>query len=136
MITLTIGRVTSRALKRARPRKPMKALMMSRAVSQASAASSKRAGCFSCALPSFGFSSPAGFAFASACELAGAGLDVYEHGTDVSADLRALPNVVLLPHMGSATVEGRIEQGEKVIINIKTFADGHRPPDQVVPGML
>ena len=69
-------------------------------------------------------------------ELAGAGLDVYEHGTDVSADLRALPNVVLLPHMGSATVEGRIEQGEKVIINIKTFADGHRPPDQVVPGML
>lgn len=69
-------------------------------------------------------------------ELAGAGLDVYEHGTNVSADLRALPNVVLLPHMGSATVEGRIEQGEKVIINIKTFADGHRPPDQVVPGML
>ena len=69
-------------------------------------------------------------------ELAGAGLDVYEHGTDVSPELRALPNVVLLPHMGSATVEGRIEQGEKVIINIKTFADGHRPPDQVVPGML
>lgn len=69
-------------------------------------------------------------------ELAGAGLDVYEHGTEVSPDLRALPNVVLLPHMGSATVEGRIEQGEKVIINIKTFADGHRPPDQVVPGML
>lgn len=72
----------------------------------------------------------------AARELAGAGLDVYEHGTDVSPDLRALPNVVLLPHMGSATVEGRIEQGEKVIINIKTFADGHRPPDQVVPGML
>lgn len=72
----------------------------------------------------------------TARELAGAGLDVYEHGTDVSPDLRALPNVVLLPHMGSATLEGRIEQGEKVIINIKTFADGHRPPDQVVPGML
>ena len=72
----------------------------------------------------------------AARELAGAGLDVYEHGTTVSPDLRALPNVVLLPHMGSATVEGRIEQGEKVIINIKTFADGHRPPDQVVPGML
>ncbi len=72
----------------------------------------------------------------AARELAGAGLDVYEHGTNVSPDLRALPNVVLLPHMGSATVEGRIEQGEKVIINIKTFADGHRPPDQVVPGML
>ncbi|NEY90447.1 2-hydroxyacid dehydrogenase [Tabrizicola oligotrophica] len=72
----------------------------------------------------------------AARELAGAGLDVYEHGTNVSPELRALPNVVLLPHMGSATVEGRIEQGEKVIINIKTFADGHRPPDQVVPGML
>ena len=69
-------------------------------------------------------------------ELGGAGLDVYEHGTEVSPQLRALPNVVLLPHMGSATVEGRLEQGEKVIINIKTFADGHRPPDQVVPGML
>lgn len=72
----------------------------------------------------------------AAGELGGAGLDVYEHGTAVSPSLRKLPNVVLLPHMGSATVEGRIEQGEKVIINIKTFADGHRPPDQVVPGML
>ena len=72
----------------------------------------------------------------AARELAGAGLDVYEHGTEVSPELRALPSVVLLPHMGSATVEGRLEQGEKVIINIKTFADGHRPPDQVVPGML
>jgi glyoxylate reductase len=69
-------------------------------------------------------------------EIAGAGLDVYEHGVEVSPALRDLPNVVLLPHMGSATVEGRIEMGEKVIINIKTFADGHRPPDQVVPGML
>lgn len=69
-------------------------------------------------------------------ELAGAGLDVYEHGTEVSPRLREAANVVLLPHMGSATVEGRLEQGEKVIINIKTFADGHRPPDQVVPGML
>ncbi len=69
-------------------------------------------------------------------ELAGAGLDVYEHGTDVNPRLRALPNVVLLPHMGSATREGRNEMGEKVIINIKTFADGHRPPDQVVPSML
>ena len=69
-------------------------------------------------------------------ELAGAGLDVYEHGTDVNPDLRALPNVVLLPHMGSATREGRVEMGEKVIINIKTFADGHRPPDLVVPSML
>ena len=69
-------------------------------------------------------------------EIAGAGLDVYEHGAEVNPDLRALPNVVLLPHMGSATIEGRIEMGEKVIINIKTFADGHRPPDLVVPGML
>ncbi|NHB77815.1 2-hydroxyacid dehydrogenase [Rhodobacter calidifons] len=68
-------------------------------------------------------------------ELAGAGLDVYEHGTDINPRLVDLPNVVLLPHMGSATLEGRIEMGEKVIINIKTFADGHRPPDQVVPGM-
>ena len=69
-------------------------------------------------------------------EIAGAGLDVYEHGTNANPDLRELPNVVLLPHMGSATLEGRIEMGEKVIINIKTFADGHRPPDQVVPSML
>ncbi|MEC8581636.1 MAG: D-glycerate dehydrogenase [Pseudomonadota bacterium] len=69
-------------------------------------------------------------------ELAGAGLDVYEHGTDVNPALRNLPNVVLLPHMGSATREGRVEMGEKVIINIKTFADGHRPPDQVLVSML
>ncbi len=69
-------------------------------------------------------------------EIAGAGLDVYEHGTNVNPRLQQLPNVVLLPHMGSATLEGRIEMGEKVIINIKTFEDGHRPPDQVVPSML
>ncbi|MCW3782681.1 2-hydroxyacid dehydrogenase [Defluviimonas salinarum] len=69
-------------------------------------------------------------------EIAGAGLDVYEHGKDINPRLRELSNVVLLPHMGSATVEGRTEMGEKVIINIKTFADGHRPPDLVVPGML
>lgn len=69
-------------------------------------------------------------------EIAGAGLDVYERGAEINPRLRELPNVVLLPHMGSATIEGRIEMGEKVIINIKTFADGHRPPDQVVPGML
>ena len=69
-------------------------------------------------------------------ELAGAGLDVFEFGTEVNQDLRDLPNVVLLPHMSSATEEGRIEMGEKVIINIKTFADGHRPPDLVVPGVL
>ena len=69
-------------------------------------------------------------------ELAGAGLDVYENGTDVNPRLRELKNVVLLPHMGSSTVEGRVEMGEKVIINIKTFADGHRPPDQVFPSMF
>jgi len=69
-------------------------------------------------------------------EIAGAGLDVYERGAEITPQLREMPNVVLLPHMGSATVEGRIEMGEKVIINIKTFQDGHRPPDQVVPAML
>jgi len=69
-------------------------------------------------------------------EIAGAGLDVFEHGHDINPRLRELPNVVLLPHMGSATEEGRAEMGEKVIINIKTFDDGHRPPDLVVPSML
>ncbi len=69
-------------------------------------------------------------------EIAGAGLDVFERGQGINPRLRELPNVVLLPHMGSATLEGRIEMGEKVILNIKTFADGHRPPDQVVPSML
>jgi glyoxylate reductase len=68
--------------------------------------------------------------------LAGAGLDVFEREPAVNPKLRGLPNVVLLPHMGSATQEGRVEMGEKVIINIKTFADGHRPPDQVLPSML
>ncbi|WP_414898348.1 2-hydroxyacid dehydrogenase [Rhodovulum sp. YEN HP10] len=69
-------------------------------------------------------------------EIAGAGLDVFERGHEINPRLRELPNVVLLPHMGSATIEGRGEMGEKVIINIKTFADGHRPPDLVVPSML
>ncbi|WP_135505208.1 2-hydroxyacid dehydrogenase [Roseovarius aestuariivivens] len=69
-------------------------------------------------------------------EIAGAGLDVYEHGSSINPRLRELKNVVLLPHMGSATREGRIEMGEKVLLNIKTFDDGHRPPDQVVPSML
>ena len=69
-------------------------------------------------------------------ELAGAGLDVYEHGTQINPRLKALKNVVMLPHMGSATVEGRLEMGEEVILNIKTFVDGHRPPDQVVPATL
>lgn len=69
-------------------------------------------------------------------EIAGAGLDVLEQGDGVNPRLRELENVVLLPHMGSATEEGRIEMGEKVLLNIKTFEDGHRPPDQVIPAML
>jgi glyoxylate reductase len=69
-------------------------------------------------------------------ELAGAGLDVFEHEPAINPKLRELPNVVLLPHMGSATLEGRVDMGEKVIVNIKTFADGHRPPDRVLPSMI
>ena len=69
-------------------------------------------------------------------ELAGAGLDVYEHEPAVNPKLMAQHNVVLLPHMGSATLEGRIDMGEKVIINIKTFIDGHSPPDRVIPDSL
>lgn len=69
-------------------------------------------------------------------QVAGAGLDVFEREPAVNPRLKGLPNVVLLPHMGSATEEGRLEMGEKVILNIKTFADGHRPPDQVLPSML
>ena len=69
-------------------------------------------------------------------EIAGAGLDVFERGHEINPRLKELPNAILLPHMGSATIEGRIEMGEKVIVNIKTFADGHRPPDLVVPSML
>jgi len=68
-------------------------------------------------------------------EIAGAGLDVFEHEPAVNPKLLKLQNVVLLPHMGSATLEGRIGMGEKVIINIKTFTDGHRPPDRVIEGM-
>jgi glyoxylate reductase len=69
-------------------------------------------------------------------EIAGAGLDVFEHEPAINPRLRELANVVLLPHMGSATIEGRIDMGEKVIINIKTFIDGHRPPDRVLPSQL
>ena len=68
--------------------------------------------------------------------IAGAGLDVFEHDPAIDPRLRLLDNVVLLPHMGSATIEGRLQMGEKVIINIKTFADGHRPPDRVLGAML
>jgi len=69
-------------------------------------------------------------------ELAGAGLDVFEHEPAVNPKLLRLDNVVLLPHMGSATIEGRVDMGEKVIINIKTFVDGHKPPDRVLETML
>ncbi len=68
--------------------------------------------------------------------LAGAGLDVFENEPAVNPKLLELDNVVLLPHMGSATIEGRIDMGEKVLINIKTFTDGHTPPDRVLPGMV
>ncbi len=69
-------------------------------------------------------------------QLSGAGLDVFEHEPAVNPKLLKAKNVVLLPHMGSATIEGRVDMGEKVIINIKTFADGHKPPDRVIPAML
>lgn len=64
--------------------------------------------------------------------IAGAGLDVYEQEPMMSDALRKLPNVVLLPHISSATIEGRSEMGAKVIINIKSFVDGHRPPDRLL----
>ena len=69
-------------------------------------------------------------------KIAGAGLDVYENEPIVKSELFDLPNVVLLPHIGSATIEGRHAMGDKVIINIQTFLDGHTPPDRVVPAML
>ncbi|MDP6013683.1 MAG: D-glycerate dehydrogenase [Alphaproteobacteria bacterium] len=65
-------------------------------------------------------------------KLAGAGLDVFEHEPAVNPKLLELESVVLLPHMGSATLEGRTDSGEKVIVNIKTFVDGHAPPDRVL----
>jgi glyoxylate reductase len=69
-------------------------------------------------------------------ELGGAGLDVFEHEPAVNPRLLRSNKAVLLPHMGSATLEGRIDMGEKVIINIKTWVDGHNPPDRVLPSML
>ena len=71
--------------------------------------------------------------------IAGAGLDVFEHEPALNPKLVKLARagkVVILPHMGSATVEGRIDMGEKVIINIRTFLDNHKPPDRVLPSML
>jgi glyoxylate reductase len=72
-------------------------------------------------------------------EIGGAGLDVFEHEPAVNPKLVRLAKagkVTLLPHMGSATIEGRVEMGEKVIINIRTFLDAHKPPDRVLPSML
>jgi lactate dehydrogenase-like 2-hydroxyacid dehydrogenase len=69
-------------------------------------------------------------------KIAGAGLDVFEFEPQINPKLLGLPNVVLLPHLGSATVEGRIDMGEKVIINIRAWMDGHKPPDRVIPSML
>ena len=68
--------------------------------------------------------------------LAGAGLDVWRFEPEIDPRLLALPNVVMTPHMGSATLEGRIATGEKVIANIRFWADGHRPPDQVLEGWI
>jgi len=69
-------------------------------------------------------------------EIAGAGLDVFEKEPAINPKLLRLDNVVLLPHMGSATIEGRLAMGEKVIISIKTFVDGHTPPDRVLETMF
>jgi glyoxylate reductase len=69
-------------------------------------------------------------------QLGGAGLDVFEHEPAVNPRLLKSKRTVLLPHMGSATIEGRVDMGEKVIINIKTWVDGHKPPDRVLPSML
>ena len=69
-------------------------------------------------------------------ELGGVGLDVFEHEPAVNPKLLASNRVVALPHMSSATIEGRVDMGEKVIINIKAFLDGHAPPDKVHPAMF
>ncbi len=68
-------------------------------------------------------------------DIAGAGLDVFEHEPEVNPELLELDNVTLMPHMGSATYEGRMDMGEKVIVNIRTFCDGHTPPDRVIESM-
>ena len=68
--------------------------------------------------------------------IAGAGLDVYADEPAIAQRLREHNNVVLLPHIGSATIEGRHAMGDKVIINIQTFLDGHTPPDRVLAAML
>ena len=65
-------------------------------------------------------------------KIAGVGLDVFNRRQDGKSQLLELPNTILIPHMGSATIEGRIEMGEKVIINIKTYIDGHNPPNRII----
>lgn len=69
----------------------------------------------------------------AAGKIGGAGLDVYEHAPDVHPDLLQLPNVILTPHIASATHESRQEMGEKVLINIRAMMDGHQLPDRVLP---
>jgi glyoxylate reductase len=69
-------------------------------------------------------------------DIAGAALDVFKHEPTPNPKLFELENVILLPHMSSATMESRIEMGEKVIVNIKTLMDGHQPPDRILPSML
>jgi glyoxylate reductase len=68
--------------------------------------------------------------------LGGAGLDVFPEEPRVDERIVALPNVIAQPHIGSATIEGREQAGEKVIANIRFWADGHRPPDQVLEGLV
>ena len=68
--------------------------------------------------------------------IAGVGLDVYEREPAINPELTGLPNAILLPHMASSTIEARTDMGDRVILNIKTFQDGHRPPDRVIPAML
>jgi glyoxylate reductase len=69
-------------------------------------------------------------------KIAGVGLDVYEREPAINPELIGLSNAVLLPHMASSTIEARTDMGDRVILNIKTFQDGHRPPDRVIPAML
>ncbi len=68
--------------------------------------------------------------------LSGVGLDVYENEPAIHPGLIGLPNVVLLPHLGSATLEARQDMGDRVILNVMTFQNAHRPPDRVIPAMF
>ncbi len=69
-------------------------------------------------------------------KISGVGLDVYEREPAINPELTGLANAILLPHMASSTIEARTDMGDRVILNIKTFQDGHRPPDRVIPAML